>query len=66
MKDEAKAQFNRTIHKNRESLRVYIPPELADHLELDKDSEIKMQAEHGPHGPYFSVWNPEQQQEEEQ
>lgn len=57
-------RFNSKIRKFGGSYYLLIKPELKNYLELRDGSNIKVQTENGEHGPYLSIWNPNQQKED--
>lgn len=59
--DNGKVKFDSKIIRSGNSLYLRIPPEILDYLQAEKDTEMKIQSEHGEYGPYISAWNPEQQ-----
>lgn len=61
----SKPTYDRQAQPNGDWIRVSIPPEVADHLELSPDDTIRFQKEKGDYGRYVSLWNPEQQEGEE-
>jgi hypothetical protein len=62
----SKANYDRTVQENGDWVRVSIPPEIAQHLDLQPGDTLRFQEEEGDYGPYGSLWNPEQQAGEEE
>jgi hypothetical protein len=60
----SKPNYDRQAQENGDWIRVSIPPEIADHLNLEPGDTLRFQEEKGQHGPYASLWNPEQQEEQ--
>jgi hypothetical protein len=67
MKDNNKAQFKRTASDNNGGIQVNIPPEIAEHLNLEKGEKIGIQTEHSDkYGKYASFWNHSKQEQGEE
>ena len=67
MKEDDKAKFERTASDNNGSIKVNIPPEIAEHLNLEQGDTIGLQTEHSKdHGNYASFWNETEQRGEKQ
>jgi len=58
-----KIQFNSKIVRSGNSLYLRMPPEIIDYLDAERDTEMKVQAEHGEHGSYISCWKKNQGEE---
>lgn len=37
--------------------------EIRQHIDAKEGDKLKIQVEHGEHGPYISLWKPEQQKQ---
>jgi len=65
MKSKEKAQFKRKASDNNGTIRVNLPKQIRQHLNLEEGEQIAFQTEHNEeHGPYASFWNPKQQGEQ--
>lgn len=64
MKDNDKAEFTRKATDNNGSIMVTVPPEIANHLDLEPGDKIGMQTEHSDiYKEYASIWNDTKQRE---
>lgn len=60
--NQPRPNYDRTVSENNGSwIKVAVPPEIAEHLDLKEGSTLRFQEEEGEHGNYASLWNPEQQ-----
>lgn len=63
MLSKAKSIFKRKASDNNGTIRVNLPKEIAQHLDLKPGDTIAFQSEHSDdHGPYASFWNHSKQQ----
>lgn len=65
MKDQEKAQFSRKATNNHGTVRVNIPKEIANHLDLQPGDTISFQTEYSEqYEEYASFWNQTKQEEQ--
>jgi len=66
MKDNDKAQFTRKAADNNGIVRINIPQEIANHLNLKPGETVGLQTEHSEeYGVYASFWNETRQEKQE-
>lgn len=64
--DRNKVQFDSKIRKIGGSYYILIKRPLKKYLELRDGSNVEIMTEEGDYGPYISVWNPSQQEQQEE
>lgn len=62
-----KPNFDRTVSENNGSwIKVAVPPEIEEHLDISKGDTLRFQKEEGEYGNYASLWNPAQQKNQKE
>ena len=62
---ENKIYFEREVRIGGGSLKVVIPPEICQYLNITEGTKIKFVADESKHGRFVGIWNQETQKVEE-